>query len=352
MNSHILDLSNPLWIETLQRIRHDIYQLPSYIALESRRHGQIPEAILIEEGDKVFFVPYLLSLCEEAINTFDAKSPYGYPGILLSEAARLNPEFVAVALQRFKQILQAKNVCSIFLRMHPILNQDFDQIFPPHTFTPNGKTVSVDLRIPPAQLWTNTRKGHKSNINRCKRLGMVASMVAVGEYLQDFSNIYQETMRRVSASNVYYSFDYVYYQELWNSLGDRLHLCIVEYENEIASAGLYTEVGGMVQAIFGGTKDKFMHLSPSSLETDCVRYWASERSNEFLHLGGGVGGASDSLYDFKAGFSQLTHDFYTMRLIINPEKYDVLVQNRAQNFDTTMQALLGSNFFPAYRAID
>jgi FemAB family len=350
MKSQVLDLFNPLWMEILQKIRHDVYQLPSYIALEAGRQRQISEAIVIEEGDRIFFVPYVLSAYDETMEAFDATSPYGYPGILLSDAARLDPAFVVAALQEFKRILYSKGVCSLFLRMHPILNHDFDKIFPADTLTPNGETVSIDLRIPKEQLWPNTRKGHKSTINKCKRLGMVASMVPIEEYLHEFNDIYQETMRRVSATTTYYSFDYDYYRKMSDLLGAQLHLCIVEYENQIASVGLYTEVGGIVQSTLGGTRDKFVELSPSSLETDYVRYWALDRGNEFLHLGGGVGGARDSLYDFKAGFSKLTHNFYTMRLTIDQEKYDDLVQKRAKHLNTTVSALVNSNFFPAYRA--
>ncbi|GAB4224837.1 MAG: hypothetical protein Kow0049_01330 [Stanieria sp.] len=348
MKSQIIDLVNPLWRKILEQIRHDIYQLPEYIALEASRSTAIPEAIAIIDEDKIFFVPYLLSQWEEDI--FDLKSPYGYPGILLSPAAINSSEFIEQAWQEFQQILNHKNVCSVFLRMHPILNENFEEIFPPNSFTPNGETVSIDLRIPESQLWSHTRKGHKSTINKCKKLGMEAKFVPVNEYLDEFTTIYQETMARVQASDRYYSFDHKYYQQMSQALGEKLHLCIVEYENEIACAGLYTEVCGIVQSTLGGTKDKFVHLSPSSLETDYARYWAHQRGNEFLHLGGGVGGDKDAVYNFKAGFSKLRHQFNTMRLIINPEKYHNLVKLRAKELNIDLDKLYQSNFFPAYRA--
>ncbi|AFZ37648.1 hypothetical protein Sta7437_4171 [Stanieria cyanosphaera PCC 7437] len=348
MKSQIIDLFNPLWREILQQVRHDIYQLPEYIALEASRNSGLPEAIAIFDKDQIFFVPYLLSQYEEDI--FDLKSPYGYPGILLSSAAIASPEFIAQAWQEFKEILYQKNVCSVFLRMHPILNENFEQLFPPGSFTPNGETVSIDLRIPEAQLWSHTRKGHKSTINKGKKLGMEAKFVPIEPYIDEFTTIYQETMARVQATDSYYSFDRNYYQQMSQALGEKLHLCIVEYESEIACAGLYTEVCGIVQSTLGGTKDKFVHLSPSSLETDYARYWAHRRGNEFLHLGGGVGGTEDAVYNFKAGFSKLRHQFNTMRLITNQKKYDYLVQLRAKKLNIAPEKLYQSNFFPAYRA--
>lgn len=348
MKSQVIDLVNPLWQEILQQLRHDIYQLPEYISLEAKRTTGLPEAIAISDGEKIFFIPYLIFQCQEDI--FDLKSPYGYPGILLSQAATKSPEFINRAWTEFKQILVEKKVCSVFLRMHPILNENFDQILSPNTVTLNGQTVSIDLRIPESQLWSHTRKGHKSTINKCKKLGMEADFVPIDEYLDEFTAIYQETMARVRATDRYYSFDRNYYEQMSQALGEKLHLCIVKYENEIACAGLYTEVCGIVQSTLGGTKDKFVNLSPSSLETDCARYWAHQRGNEFLHLGGGVGGEIDPVYSFKAGFSKLRHDFHTIRLIINPEKYHYLVHLRAKELNSDPDQLYRSNFFPVYRA--
>ncbi|ACC81011.1 hypothetical protein [Nostoc punctiforme] len=352
----IIELTNDLWLKTLQEIRHDFYHLPEYTYLEAKRTDTIPEAILITEGEKKFFVPYLLRKCNDILfeglqsaDIFDVVSPYGYPGILLSEAAINTPGFLDAALDMMKQEFHSRGICSAFFRLHPILNESFTKVSQTENFKLTGETVSVDLRL--SNLWTHTRKGHRSTINKCKRLGMIARMVPFQDYLDEFVAIYEETMKRVNATTGYYSFNSEYFTQMNDLLGVSLHLCIVEHEHQIACVGLYTECCGIVQSTLGGTRNQFVHLSPGSLETDYARYWAQKRGNEFLHLGGGVGSSTeDSLYIFKAGFSQLTHKFLTLRLIIDEEKYYKLVNLKAKVIGKTASELLESDFFPAYRS--
>jgi hypothetical protein len=356
MDIRVLDTASPQWLETLAQMPHDVYQLPQYLELEAARNGAIPEAIVVIEGDQVLFVPYLLRQCQDVIpaallsaDVLDAISPYGYPGLLLSPAAKATPGFADRAMQALQQTLQSRGVCSLFLRLHPALNQDDVALFAPDTFTANGETVSIDLRL--ENLWAPTRSGHRSTINKCKRLGMVARIVPFLDYLDEFVRIYEETMDRVNATAGYYEFNTAYFRQMHELMGDRLHLCIVEYEGEIACAGLYTESCGIVQSALGGTRDRYVHLSPSSLETDYARDWAKARGNQFLHLGGGVGGSqSDSVYNFKAGFSKLRHPFYTLRLIVDPVNYQHLIDLRAKALNCTVESLAVSPFFPAYRA--
>jgi hypothetical protein len=360
MDLSILEVSDPRWMQTVRSQRHDIYQLPGYALVEAQRTNTIPEAILVTEDDKVLLIPYLLRKCDfllpEASTTkqtaqvFDALSPYGYPGLWLSEAATHTPGFPERALQVVKQALYDKGVCSLFLRLHPILNQDIEALFAPDRFTANGRTVSIDLTLSEAQLWNHTKPDHRNKINRCRHLGLTARVVPVPDYLKFFVEIYQETMQRVEASAGYLEFDQAYFLQLDDVLDDMLHLCIVEYENQMISAGLYTECEGIVQAIFGGTLTDFLKLSPTTLETDYVRHWAKERGNQYLHLGGGLGGSQDRLYDFKSRFSKQSHSFLTLRLIINELQYDELVTQRAQALKVQPELLLQSTFFPAYRA--
>lgn len=354
MNIQIIDSLNPLWSQILQKLRHDIYHLPEYLYLESRRTKTTPEAFLLVDDEKIFFVPYLLRKCDDIVpqestieEIFDVISPYGYPGILLSEAAANTPGFPDFAMNELKCWLSSKGVCSAFFRIHSILNHNFSEIFKPDTFTSHGETVSVDLKLSESQIWAHTRKGHQSTINKCKRVGFTARIVPFEQYMDEFMAIYDETMNRLGADELYY-FDHNYFVNLAN-LGDKIHLCIVELEEQITSACLFFESCGIVQAHLGGTRTKFLSQSPFNLLLDYVRYWAKERGNEFLHLGGGVGGNKDSLYAFKAGFSRQRHNFMTLRLIINEEKYRYLVDLRARSLNIQAEELLQSKFFPAYR---
>ena len=349
-----LEPKNPLWQTTLNRLTHDVYHLPHYVWLDAQRTHTIPEAILIQDGDRVFFAPYHMRSCSEikgleaiAPDTYDLISPYGYPSILLSEAAQQDSEFANAALAEFKQTLQKRGVCSAFFRLHPILSENFTEIFAPDTFYDNGQTVSIDLTLDEGQIWAKTRRGHQSTINKCQRLGLVGKTVSFAEYFEPFIAIYEETMDRVKAKEMYY-FSRDYFQQLLQ-LGDRLHLGIVEAEGEMVCASLFFESCGIVQAHLGGTKTEFLKKSPFNLLLHHMRLWAKERGNTHLHIGGGVGGKKDNLFTFKSGFSKQRHQFLTAGLVFDKAKYQELTAARAKALEKTPQQLIDSEFFPAYR---
>ncbi|MBD2212378.1 peptidoglycan bridge formation glycyltransferase FemA/FemB family protein [Nostoc linckia FACHB-104] len=357
MNIQVIDLASNYWREILQNIKHDFYQIPEYFALEAMRNKAVAEAILISENDKVLFAPYLLRNCDDLgvetsipIASLDIVSPYGYPGILLSEAAKITPSFVETAIKKLNIVLKEKGVCSAFFRLHPIINHNLDDILPnKNIFTVNGKTVYINLHLSEEQIWYQTKRDRRKKINYCLQAGLTARMVNFDEYIDKFTEIYQETMQRVAAAKIYYSFNAQYFKKMQEVLKEKLHLCIVEVDHEVASAGLYTEYGGIVQSVFRGTSSKFIALSPGSLEINYVRFWAKQRGNHIFHLGGGLGGATTSLYNFKASFSKLRHNFLTMRLILDEDKYFELVNLQAKALNIDFKTILNYDFFPAYR---
>lgn len=355
METQILKLSEPLWLETLQKIHHDIYHLPEYLSVEATRVKAIPEAVLIEKGDKVFFLPYLIRKCGDFFENnlvisdiFDVVSPYGYPGVLLSEAAAMNPDFLNLALSELKIIFASKNICSSFFRLHPVINRGLNNLLSPDVCIISGETVSVNLENSLDNIWKDTRPEHRNHINRCKRAGFTAQFVDFSKNLDEFILIYNQTMSRVAAEKSFF-FEYEYFTGLAN-LGEKIHLCTVELDNQIACAGIFTECCGIVQYHLGGTKDDFLKKAPSKLMFDYVRFWAKERGNKIFHLGGGVGGSKDSLYNFKCGFSKQRNKFLTLRLITDEPKYMYLLELRAKILNTQTGKLLKSNFFPAYRS--
>ncbi len=355
MNTKIIKLRDVLWLETLSDISHDIYHLPEYLYLEAVRNSAQAEAILITDGDKIFFLPYLLRECndlfDENIDTtkfYDVVSPYGYPGILLSESALNDGEFIKLAFDRLISTFRDLGFYSAFIRLHPILNDGIRQILSNDICKTNGETISINLTLSEAEIWQQTRQTHRNQINKSKRSGMIPAIIPFQSGISQFKSIYYETMNRLKADDNYYFDDEYFFN--FSKLENNVHLSIVKLEEQTICAGIFTECCGIIQYHLSGTRNEFFKQSPNVLMLDYVRLWAKERGNQFLHLGGGLGGDNDSLFQFKAGFSKLRSSFDTLRIILDQEKYLHLLSLRASRLNANTEDLLNSKFFPAYRS--
>lgn len=353
LNCQILDSQNSLWLQTLQDCRHDVYHQPEYVDLEASMSHSIAEAVLIQQDEKIFFLPYLLrqinaELTANAEDLFDVVSPYGYPGIVCNSAALSSSAFIEAAVGQLISTFRDRNVCAAFVRLHPILNASLDKILSPEICHQTGETVAINLTVSSAELWHQTRDDHRRNINRAKREGLTARIVPLSSHVQVFNSVYQEVMQRVGATQSYY-FGEDYFAQL-AKLDSLIHLCLVEFEQQVLAAGLYTECCNIVQSHLSGTRTEFLKQTPDKFMIDYVRSWAKGRGNQVMHLGGGFGGRRDRLFEFKAGFSKQRCRFLTLRLVIDNEKYNKLVNARAKQLEIQPETLLQSSYFPAYRA--
>jgi sugar O-acyltransferase (sialic acid O-acetyltransferase NeuD family) len=82
---------------------------------------------------------------------------------------------------------------------------------------------------------------------------------------------------------------------------------------------------------------------------DTVRLWANEQGARVVHLGGGVGSKEDSLFHFKAGFSDRRHVFPTWQWVVEPDAYRELCDRHAlRNVGHGVQ-WTSTDYFPQYR---
>lgn len=354
MSLTTLDYDDPLWKWVTQKLRHDVYHLPEYCRLEADRKRTSCHAFLIADDDKIFFVPYLLRSCSDIFpdtesTTFDIVSPYGYPGILLSEKAEASVEFINSSINEIREEMIKKNIISAFFRLHPILNHQFNVAGKFFNIIKQGESVSIDLSLSEEKLWSTTRKGHQSSINKCKRLGVTINFYPLKNHVTEFLDVYGETMDRVKADDSY-RFDEVYVNGL-ASLGNHVLLGVASINNQLASVCIFFECCGIVQAHLCGTKSKFLSYSPLMLILDHARHWYKQRGNEYLHLGAGYKGKTeDPIYKFKAGFSKQRFDFSALCIIGDENRYRNLVETRAQTLDVQGVDLLNTGFFPSYRS--
>lgn len=361
----VLSSEDKLWEVCLSETSHDFYHRPKYVAICAEHEGGQPCALLVEEGSNRLLIPLILrpiGLPNPAgVGQYDATSPYGYPSPLVWSARQPRPAdpmqaepvadasleaFLERALEAIRGELLTRGVVSLFVRFHPLLAVPLEPFRRHGTVVHHGQTVYIDLRAPEEEQWSQMRPPYRNRIRRAPRAGLIAEIDSEWDSFDDFFEIYNETMRRVQAVQ-YYFFPKQYFLELRDALDGDLHLVRVRIENEIASVGLFSDVGGIVQLHLTGNRMEYAEHHASKYLIDFVRRRTIERGDNFLHLGGGLGAQDDSLLYFKAGFSKLRGDFHTFRAIVHAEAYQKLVCQWQQQVG--MEVSGPDEFFPAYR---
>lgn len=347
--------SETVWDELVQRSwRYDFYHLSGYHLLAQENGEGKAVLILFEEGNYFIALPLLLRPIsqvrglESFTDLWDATSVYGYAGPVYS-----HPEMPRDLIHSFQEAvshyLQVEKVVTVFSRLHPLIPQQH-LLQGLGSVVEGGVTVSMDLTIPPERQRNMYRKNHKYNINRLRRLGWQGiscrGLDCEEDLLGEFINIYWETMDRVRAKQYYY-FDQNYFKKLIQVKGAEVWIFAVHLHGEIGAAGIFTLCNGIVQYHLGGTKARFFKEAPMKLVFDEVRLWANNRGAAVFHLGGGVGGREDSLFAFKAGFSDKRHRFLLWKWIINQEAYDKLCEQKGLERERNTTE---TSFFPAYRS--
>jgi hypothetical protein len=343
------------WNEVLGRCRqHDVYHLPWYHA-QAERHGEgVARLFVHEEGGHLIALPLLLrpvrsvpGLGGAPAAWQDATSVYGYAGPLSTPGV---PEGVVRGFRAgLARAARAEQVVTAFSRLHPFLPQAplLDGLgLCPET----GRTVAIDLGVPPDVQRARFRQSHKWGINKLRRLGVSCRPDPEFHHLDAFVHIYHETMRRVGAAS-HLCFPRSYFHELVAGGAPHVHLFVCLLAERVISGALMLECGDFVQFHLSGTLNEYLRLAPTKLLVDTVRLWAHARGRRALHLGGGITGRpDDSLLHFKTGFSDRTHSFLTWRWVVNPAAYAQLLGLRARWNEQQGLGPTSAGYFPEYRA--
>jgi hypothetical protein len=346
MEVELVGEAAPAWAAFLGAVPHDVYHLPGYAAMSAAQEpaldGAEARAIIVRDGDGAMLLPIIVRSIPGDENARDAISPYGYPGPLFR--GRRDEDWVARACTAMVDRLRDERIVSLFVRTHPLLNREMPGLDVVGTVLDHGETVSIDLTATAEELWRGTRSSHRNEINRAIRAGHRAYIDEGWDHEAAFVEMYTATMKRVGAGATYmFAADYV--RALRATLGPRLHLCVVDVGGAIAAAGMFTEECGIVQYHLSGTDERFARERPTKLMLHFVRGFMKERNNRVMHLGGGLHGAHDSLFDFKAGFSKGRQPFRTWRVVVDPDLYSALSRARHPAADPADP----EGFFPLYR---
>lgn len=332
----------------------DCYHLPEYHLLAEERGEGKGLLFVYREGTRVVAWPFLLRPVsampglESFRDLYDASSVYGYPGPVASPNANQDAGFVqrfAAAIQRSARELW---LVSMFSRLNPFISSQ-GLAGALGAIREVGETVWIDLTASPEAQWAGYRANHRRDILEARQRGLAVYRDADWTHLDDLVRLYRITMERVGADS-YYLFDRQYFVRLRQALGERLQLFVATLGDTVPCAALAICNGAVVHYHLGGSDPSFRQLAVMKVVLDEMRLWGSSVGARVLHLGGGVGCRSDSLFHFKAGFSPLRQQYRVWSHIVNPGAYEQLVRARCAWLAAQGLPCDHPDFFPQYRA--
>ena len=271
----------------------------------------------------------------------DATSVYGYVGPVSNGVTSdfNNSAFLKTITDYFKN----NNIISVFSRLNPYINFQHAVLNNFGEIMSQGKVVNIDLNLDLDEQRQKYRSRLKTHINKARRLCSV-TLSSNEKDLDKFIELYNENMDRVNAKKYYY-FNKAYFENILKSKSFKTYiLSIINSESgETIGASIFISVNSILHYHLSGSKNEFLHLTPTKLLIDEMRIIAKKEGYDFFNLGGGLGGRDDdSLFHFKSSFSKNFKQFNLWKYIANQEAYDELVEKNSA-------CPSNSNYFPHYR---
>jgi hypothetical protein len=339
------------WKKVLQNFPlYDFYHTFDYHEIESELRGRRSHPILLvhEVKEGMVALPLLQQTgAVEGRQYVDANSVYGYAGPIVCG------DFCTQgAISSFQNALEHElnelGVVSVFSRLHPLLH-GAHLVAGLGDCQAAGKTVYIDLAEGLASQFSAYRSNLKRDIRKLREMGATCEMSSSKDDLNTFVSIYHRTMKKVGATPEYY-FPIAYFEQIVSAKDYDMHLFVCRLDADVMCAGLFSDCCGIIQYHLGGTNEKFARFGPTKLMLDGVRQWGLDKGNRYFHLGGGLGGQEDQLFNFKRGFSRHVADFQLWKWVVDKHRYDELSEVHVAALEQDDESSINFKFFPLYRA--
>lgn len=273
---------------------------------------------------------------------YDFITPYGYGGWVTQGS--YSAEDLDKFVKEYETFCADNYIVSEFVRFHPLLaNQKEMENY--YDISHLGFTVAIDL-LDTSTIEGNIKSKYKNVIRKAIKSGIVIKKSREKYIYDEFIEIYNSTMDRDNADSYYY-FENQFYDLIRLCMGENAVIYYAEYNGKIIGASIFLIGERYIHYHLSGAVKDYMPMAPMNLllYTVACDYAGTK---EKLHLGGGVGGSTESnLYRFKKSFNKNgDNEFCIGRKIFNSAIYNDLVSLREEekNFDKA------SKFFPLYRS--
>lgn len=281
-------------------------------------------------------VPWLV----DGVQYYDTTTPYGYGGPIITKGSA-SLELINGYYQAWFAHCLRSGIIADFVRFHLFDNVEMRENYPGDVIHASANAVRwLDSEID--DIWMQFEHKVRKNVKRARSNNLEILTDSTGQYLDDFLNIYYDTMERDHAKKYYY-FEREYFQQIIESLPDRYVFFHVTLDNRIISTELVLYSERYAYSFLGGTLDEFYPLRPNDLLKYEIIKWCKEKGIKAFVLGGGYNG-KDGIYRYKKSFApESDTPFYVGRKIFRMDIYEKLVAIR-KNITPIKE-----EYFPLYR---
>jgi serine/alanine adding enzyme len=318
------------WEELLATLdRADAYLLREYVESAALLDSGRPTFLHLEgPGGHVLFACLIREIPGGGL---DVTTPYGYGGpVAVGEQA---------PVERFYELYERwcsdRGIVTTFVRFHPLF-ANHRQAPPAFRVEPLAPTIGWRLDGD-RDLLAGMHSKHRNVVRKAVASGVTVAPVEAPGDLAPFVELYEETMRRQDAAPFYF-FPPAYWERL-SLLGERLVVFDAVLDGELVASALCLATKPWLHYHLSATSERARTTGASNLVLFEAATWAQARGFTRFHLGGGLGGREDSLYEFKRRFdAEGTLEAAVGKAVHDPERYASLAGDAGLD-----------GFFPAYR---
>jgi hypothetical protein len=309
----------------------DFYHTFDYVYLESLRINGAPKLVVVNMPSGLVGLIMIFRKIPGDNKYFDATAVYGYNGVLTSSA--LTPSDYQLGIVQIKKVLAQRGCVSFFNRESAFTSQRLPDA------VEIGKTLAVDLQQTPSAYEQSLSEGHRQEIKYLLRDNYRVINATTPEQLVDFQEIYSQTMTRREANINFFSHQY-FEAIMKNTLALPILKMVYQNKNPIAGA-IFTTQGTNLHYLFSGSANNAAPYPATKLILDqTIRENLQKNKHKYLHLGGGLAGQPDGLFQFKLGFGKTILPYCITQWILLPEVYNRL----------SAHVITDASFFPKYRS--
>lgn len=335
----VIPLSNETqWDEIVRFCKGDVYFCSGYMKSFDGYSDGLGFAIDISSGDFHFFEPFRVRKINGDPTCCDISSEYGYAGpILIGDES-----FSARAQEILKTFFTEYRVVSAFVRYHPLLRNE-SIVRNNRNIVCCGQTISMDTSMPFEEILMNVSPKKRSNYRRALKKGTTVRLGKEDD-IPAFYEVYMQSMKHASASAFYFLSE-DFFRNTLSNLKDNSFMLLAEYEGVVVSASIFLFSKDFMHYHFSGKNVEWSEASKANGTTVILceaAKIASKMGIKQMHLGGGVGGSDDPLFEFKKCFSKTTNSFFISKDIYMPQRYAELCDERGKSPSDC-------SFFPVYR---